>query len=140
MKKNLKLAVTMLCLALALVMSASYVGAAQIEEPTIQPLWDNTSSVSITLTFIEGVGYAEAFAAGDPGTTSVRIDVYVFRKVGTLYYYVTEKHETISGMLGGISCPFEADQGGTYYAEYTFTVTKGGVDEVITRDTTRKFE
>ncbi len=133
MKKNLKALVTVVCLALSLVMSVTYVSAAQIEDPTVEPMWDNTRRIDASLSFLDGIGYADSIVLGDAGTTSIKTDVYVYRGVGSLWFYITEMHVTKNNFISGVSCTFEADENARYRADFIFTVTKDGVDEVITR-------
>ncbi len=140
MKKNLKALVTVVCLALSLVMSVTYVSAAQIEDPTVEPMWDNTRSVYSTVAFIDDVGYAESLVVADEGATSIKTDLYIFRKVGSLWYYVTEMHITKYDRVAGMSCPFSPDKGATYRADFTFTITMNGHAEVITRSSYGTFE
>ncbi len=132
MKKNLKAIVSVMCVTLSLVMLLLPVGALGGDQ-TLQPMWDNTQTVQVEIGFEGYTGYAESAVRGKFGVSSIKTDVYVYRQSGSSWIYVTEAHETESKIVAGISCPFSASVGTTYRADYTFTITKNGVDEVITR-------
>lgn len=103
---------------------------AAIAEPDVEPLWENTASVTISLGFPDD-GYAEATVFGKSGVTQIIIDVYVYRQSGSSWIYVAQKHATISNRIGSISCQFTAMSNTYYRADYTFTITRNGVDEII---------
>ncbi len=133
MKKSLKIMVTMLCIALSLVLSVTYVGAAQIDQPSVEPMWTNTNTVQATIFYHNDMGYAESLVTGKIGTTAIRTDLYVFRQMGSLWVYVTEMHDIQYRQNAGVSCTFDADLNATFRVDYTFTVTRNGTNEVITR-------
>ena len=100
---------------------------------TVAPCWDNTGVVSCKIGFPnDGYGYAEGFVMGHDTASRITADVYVYRQVGSSWVYVGEKHESIDDCTLGISCKFIPVSGAYYKAEFTFVVTKDGVDEVIT--------
>lgn len=103
---------------------------AAIAEPDVEPLWDNTGMINLSLGFPD-YGYAEATVIGKSGVTKIILDVYVYRQIGSSWTYVAENHKTVTGTVGGISCQFTAVSGSYYRADYTFTVTKNGVQEII---------
>ena len=105
---------------------------AAIAEPDVEPLWDYTNNITLTLTFPD-YGYAEASVFGKPGVTKITIDIYVYRQSGNSWIYVAEKHSTTYGMAAGLSCQFSAISGEYYRADYTFTVTKNNVAEIISK-------
>lgn len=100
---------------------------------TIEPLWDNTSNVDCTMNFIDGIGYADSVVKAKFGSTSITTDVYVYKQISGEWVCVAELHDTKNKMVSGVSCTFLAEVGGYYKADYTFTVTKSGVDEIINR-------
>ena len=92
---------------------------------TVVPCWQNTGSVSCKIGFPDdGYGYAEAYVMGHPT---------VYRQVGSSWVYVGEAHKTVESCSLILSCKFDPIDGAYYRADYTFVVTKGGVDEVITQ-------
>ena len=103
---------------------------AAVAEPDIEPMWDNTASVTISLGFPDD-GSAEATVFGKSGVTKIIIDVYVYRQSGNSWIYVAEKHVTINNRIGSISCQFTAISNTYYRADYTFTITRNGIDEII---------
>lgn len=108
------------------------VSAAYIDD-TVAPCWDNTAAVSSQIGFPDdGYGYAEAIVMGHDTASRITADVYVYRQVDSSWVYVGEKHESIDDCILSISCQFTPIAGAYYKAEYTFVVTKNGVDEIIT--------
>lgn len=136
MKKLKKLLVALLAATLmvsALPLSAS---AAKIENE-VMPLWDNAMLVSCGIYYGEdGFGYAESTVRGKVGTSGITTTIYVYRVVNGEKEYVTELHESTQAGSLISSCQFVAISGESYLAEYTFTVTKNGSDEVITKSDT----
>ena len=109
------------------------VNAALPPENTLQPLWDNTALVDCTVAAVDGVGYAECIVKSMPGSSSIKTDIYVYEAINNVWIYQTEVHDIKYTRVAGVSCPFSVTVGCHYRADYTFTVTKNGVDEVITR-------
>ena len=103
---------------------------AAVVEPDVTPMWDNTASITLALTFPDD-GYAEASICGQPGVTKIVIDTYVYRQSGSYWILVGEDHTTINGMSGISSCRFNSINRAYYRADYTFTVTRNNIDEVI---------
>ena len=109
------------------------VSATTAEDP-ISPRWDNTGMVSCMIGFPDdGYGYAEAHVMGHPTANKIHADVYVYRQVGSSWVYVGEAHKTVDSCSLSISCRFNPIDGSYYRADYTFIVTKNGVDETITQ-------
>ena len=101
---------------------------------TVVPFRQNTGSVSCKIGFSDdGYGYAEAYVMGHPTVNKIQGDVYVYRQVGSSWVYVGEAHKTVESCSLILSCKFDPIDGAYYRADYTFVVTKGGVDEVITQ-------
>lgn len=105
---------------------------AAVVEPDVTPMWENTATITLNLTFPDD-GYAEASICGQLGVTKIIIDVYVYRQIGSSWALVGEEHTTINDMAGSISCRFNTINRAYYRAEYTFTVTKDNIDEVINK-------
>lgn len=132
MKKLKKLLVALLAATLmvsALPLSAS---AAKIENEAT-PWWTNTGVVNCYLSINDdGSASAEALIRGKAGVSSIECDVYVYVMSGSTWTYVTEGHFSTQAAYLVDCCEFTARYGCSYKAEYTITVTKNGVDEVIT--------
>ena len=100
---------------------------------TVQPMWDNTSGINITMDFFDdGYGYSDITVCGVYGVTTIDITIIVYKQVGVAWVQIAESQTTISGRVGGHYCRFDATQGETYRTVYSITVTKNGVDENIT--------
>lgn len=129
MKMSCKMLAMIMAISTLLLCWAMPIQAA-VAEPDIEPMWDNTASVTISLGFPDD-GYAEATVFGKSGVTKIIIDVYVYRQSGNSWIYVAEKHVTINNRIGSISCQFTAISNTYYRADYTFTITRNGIDEII---------
>ena len=105
--------------------------AALPEDNTVTPLWTNTNSVDFTILFDDGVGYAESNVIAKYSPKTFYISTYVYIKSGSEWIYVTEKHESKTGMAIVTSCSFDAIYGADYKVDYVFTISGNGVDEVI---------
>ena len=133
MKTNTKCKMLVLTMAVLTVLLSSVMPIhAAAAEPGIMPLWTNTSLINLSLGFPD-YGYAEATVIGKSGVTKIVLDVYIYRQSGSSWVFVAEKHETVSGTVGGISCQFTPIKGAYYRADYTFTVTKNGVNEIVNK-------
>lgn len=115
---------------LTMLMCATLPIQAAVVKPDVEPMWDNTSSINISLGFPD-YGYAEATVIGNAGVSLIIIDVYVYRQSGDSWIYVAEKHSSSTNRTGIVSCQFLALPNTYYRADYMFTVTKNGIDEVI---------
>ena len=138
MKMRFKLFATMVAVVTLLMCMAMPIQAAVVE-PDVTPLWNNTATLTLTLGFPD-YGYAEATIVGKSGVTKIVADVYVYRQSGSSWIYVDEEHLTVNDMFAVISCQFTAINGVYYRADYTFTVTKGSVNEVINKTQYRTCE
>lgn len=97
------------------------------------PYWLNTAAVSCKIGFPDdGYGYAEAHVTGHLTVSKISGHVYVYRQVGDSWIYVSEAHKTVESCSLTISCKFTPIEDAYYRANYTFVVTKDGVDETIT--------
>lgn len=138
MKKSFKIMATLMAV-LSLVMCMAMPIQAAVVDNQIQPQWDNAATLTLSLGFPD-YGYAEATIVGKSGVTKIVVDVYVYRQSGSSWIYVTEGHKTINGMYGTFSCQFTPVNGAYYRADYTFTLTKGSVNEVINKTQYRTCE
>lgn len=109
---------------------------------TVEPRWDYTSAINISLGFIEeeNYGYAECSVLAKHNDMSITIDIVVHRKLGFLWVHVTEGHFEIDDSIALVSCPFTPVQGKTYRATYTVTVTYNGDQEIITKTKTATYQ
>lgn len=126
LKKTLSLLLVMLSLlsVFAVGVSASDIG--------IQPLWDNTRIMSCRVYVdTDGYGYAESDVFGHFSSNKIEVDVIVYEKNGSDWVYVGEDHVTSNTNFCFTSYQFDVSDGAVYKADFTFTVTKDGVDEVI---------
>ncbi len=125
--------VVLIVLSLVMLVSVVAVPVGAAAADTVQPRWTNTSTVDCLITYVDGVGYAESMVQGKFGTSAITTDIYLYKYVNDDWGYVDEFHETLYKRAALSSLPFEANVGEYFKADYTFTVTKGGTDEVITR-------
>ena len=126
LKKTLSLLLVMLSLlsVFAVGVSASDIG--------IQPLWDNTAVINCRVYVnSDGVGCAESLVMGHFGASKITIDVIVYEENGSDWDYVGEDHLTANDEVCMLNYQFAASSEIRYKADFTFTVTKNGVDEVI---------
>lgn len=101
---------------------------------TISPLWQNTRIIDCyILKDSNGYAYAEGTAIGQTTVNKITADVYVYKQIGSYWVYVGEEHKTANSCVLTISYKFTPSQGSNYRADFTFVVTKNGVDETITR-------
>ena len=134
-----KIILSLFCLVLLFATCAVPIGAVD-DDYGIMPLWDNTSAINCALTFDKNDGYAEGFVQAEFGTSAIKIDVFVYKQIGLKWIYVGQRHVACTNdLVLGISHLFTAEMGMKYKADFTFTVTKDGVDEVITRTETRAY-
>ncbi len=103
---------------------------AAVAKPDVEPNWENTSSIDILFGFPDD-GYAIASIIGDPGVTLIIIDIYVYKIFDGAWVYVAGNHTTCYGQVGNASCQFTPVKGTYYRADFMFTVTKNGCDEII---------
>lgn len=129
MKRTL---IAILCVIL-MVSAVSVHAFASAVDDTIQPLWNNTANIDCTFNFHDGIGYADSVTKAQFGASSITTDIYVYKQINGDWIYVTELHDTKNKMVSGVSCIFNAESGVYYRADYTFTVTKNNVAEVIHR-------
>lgn len=138
MKKLKKLLVALLAATLmvsALPLSAS---AAAIENE-VMPLWDNANQILTDIAFENGYGYAYAHVVGQLGVTNISIDTYIYCLIDNEWVYMTEMHESKQSNTWGTECEFPVVDGWTYRADYTITITKDNIDEIISLTETQTY-
>ena len=123
---------------LTMLMCATLPIQAAVVKPDVEPNWENTSLINTTFSFPDSA-YAEATIIGDPGVTLIIVDIYVYRLSGASWVYVAGSHTTIYGEAGGASCQFTPIKGTYYRADFMFTVTKNGYDEIIDKNMYRNY-
>ena len=123
------LAVAMAVLTLLLCMAVPIQAA--VVEPDVEPNWQNTATITLTLNFPDDDGYASASICGQPGVTKIVIDIYVYRQIGDSWALVREKHSPFNSSAGTVGCSFNAIKRAYYKAHYIFTVTKNNIDEIF---------
>ena len=134
--------IMLVCLSMLMMMSFVAIPAqAAVADDTVAPCWDNTGIIELTLAFPEeGVGCAEAYVVGQPGTSKIEVSVYIYRKSGLFWIYKDSEHATFNSITCVQGCTFAASKGTRYKAEYIITVTKDGTDETITKTQYRTYE
>ena len=130
MKQRFKILSMVMVIVTVLMCTAMPIQAAVVQ-PDVEPMWDNTNTIIIGLSFPNN-GCAEASVCGKTGVTQITIDICVYRQSGNSWIYVTEAHKTVTNkMTCALGCQFTPINGAYYRADFTFTITKGGVDEII---------
>lgn len=119
------LVVVLVCASMCVVASAAET------DPVVSPRWTNTATADPVMSIVDGVGYAELLVVAKHSPKTFTVDTYVYVQSGSDWVYVTEQHDTTTGMMIGTSCQFNAVSGKNYKAEYTVTVTGGGVTETL---------
>ena len=124
---------------LTMLMCATLPIQAAVVKPDVEPNWENTTSLHITLSFPD-YGYAETSIVGKSGVTLIIIDIYVYMLTGATWTYVAGNHTTIYGRSGVASCQFTPIPNTYYRADYMFTVTRNGMDEIIDKSQYKIYE
>lgn len=134
MKKAISIAVLLILLT-----SCFSVSAAAAVPLGIQPLWENTSVVTGTMTFPEeGTGIAEMRVIGKLNVNKIEGSVVVYQVIGDNLIYITEDSKTATIRSCGLEIPFPAEHGAEYRADFKFVVyNTAGVGEVIERTITK---
>lgn len=97
----------------------------------ISPLWMNASSVTCSLMFSGSTGYVSASVDGQSGTTRIEGTVTAYRKVGTLWIYVSSWVKNENSDHISINGTFTGASGVTYKAVITANVIKDGISESV---------
>ena len=132
--------IALILMVVTIVSILPYTVNAASADNTISPLWQNTNNLNCNIyTDSNGYAYAEGTAVGYTAVNKITADVYVYKRVGSSWEYVGEEHKTVNSFLLTISCKFTITQGSYYRADFTFVVTKNGVDETINRTEYKSF-
>lgn len=127
--------IAILVLTLALLTSCFGITAfAAIPSDTVvQPRWDNTLSIDYIFEFEDSkIGYAEIAVSGHTGVNKIVGDVQIYRQDGTSWTWVAGDTQTKYSRSFAMSVQYTGTSGKYYKAEFTMTVYKNGVGEVIT--------
>ncbi len=130
--KMIVLLITVVTLLSAIPVSAS---AAQIQDDVVSPMWDNASSVTATMTFEDGVGYATSDVIGKIGATHVKISGYIYRWNGLGWVYVTEDRIEFDTRKGSLTVEFTPVANTLYRVDFVVLVTRNGTEERICKNT-----
>ena len=130
--KNLKkVSVVFLTLILACLLAVPTF-AAQKPEPEVEPLWDGISTMSLSLTFNDGIGTADGSTRKMPGAQSISGVLTVYQQNGEDWTYITEWSGSKQIGTLAVGGDFTAVQGATYKAVFTVTAYVNGVTETET--------
>ncbi len=134
MKKTMKTVGAVLCAILVLTMSVLPLCAASVPQPDVEPMWENIATLDADLLFYDGQGNASGFVSTQNQGCEINIDVYVYRLAGNgIWTYVAEGHSNQNEVVGYVNCSFIAVSGIRYRANFIFTVTQNGFDEIVKR-------
>lgn len=108
--------------------------AAVPDTGVISPLWDNTMTAEVDLTFVGTTGYATAEVVGKTGTTAIKASVAVYKQIGEDEWERVDwtAGRTTTSLSYKPSVTFTGESGAYYKVVLNTTVTLGGVDETIT--------
>ena len=127
--------IAILALTVALLVSCFGITAfaAVPSDTVIQPRWNNTMSIDYIFEFEDTkIGYAEIMVVGYMGVTKIVGDVQIYRQDGNDWTWVAGDTQTVNGRSLAMSVQHTGTSGKYYKAEFTMTVYKNGVGEVIT--------
>ena len=111
--------------------------SAALPEP-ITPMWDNVLSLNATLSFNGTTGNVSAFINGKSGVTNIDATVTLYYKNTNGVWVEQEKdwdYNTNQSLLG-ISETFTGARGVEYKIVVEATVTKGNVEETVSKTAT----
>ena len=99
----------------------------------VQPRWANTAAIDYIFEFEETkICYAEIAVTGQPGVNKIVGDVQIYRQDGSGWTWVAGETKTVYTQNILMSVEHTGISGKYYKAEFTMTVYKNGVSEVIT--------
>lgn len=98
----------------------------------VEPRWDNTGTMTTVFSFDGESGSAEARIVGRAGVTQITGTIKIYRQSGSSWIYVTEGTKTVYSRSFLMAVPVTGIIGKYYRADFTFSVYKDGVEEVIT--------
>ncbi len=129
-----KLTICLISLVLIICSLTAPVSAAAVDNgPDVQPMWENTNTVDVSVYFENNVGTAYSALIAELDVRYIFTSIYVYRVSGDDLIYENENHEIIRDFVGDTTCTFTAIRGATYKIDYVFRVRRNGVDEVINR-------
>ena len=129
-----KLIVSVMALVLLTMSAVLPVGAAAHMGDIAVPYWTNVNSVSQSITFENGIGFAEGSVRGKFGSTNAQAEVRLYIQTTDGWEFIGDAYDSQSGMSAAVSYEFTPVRNATYKAEFTFTVYKSGVSEVVSQE------
>lgn len=105
------------------------VGAAQIEDAVIEPLWVGISSIDSNITFSNGVGNAIGTLTKNSTASSMEATLTVYRWSGSQWVFVDSASGTKTRGTLMLSIDFNAVAGTKYKAVFDVTVYTNNVPE-----------
>lgn len=105
------------------------VGAAQIEDAVIEPLWVGISSIDSNITFSNGVGNAVGTLTKNSAASSMEATLTVYRWSGSQWVFVDSASGTKTRGTLMLSIDFDAVAGTRYKAVFDVTVYTNNVPE-----------
>ena len=140
MKNIRKLLSILLLFALCISAFTINTSAALPEEDTIEPLYTNIGTISLGMTFNNGMGNATGAATKKAGVTKVEGYLYIYKDVnGERVHVGTWTGEITRTYTLAVSADFEAEQGVTYYASFTVIAESSTIIESDTVDTSKTY-
>ena len=106
--------------------------AAQKPESEIEPLWTGIATMSLSMSFNDGIGTAVGSARKMSGATSISAVLTVYRQNGNDWIYVTEWSGSKQIGTLAVGDDFTAVPGATYKAVFTVTAYVNGGTETET--------
>lgn len=128
--------ISMVILVFTVISAFSVSTSAATVNPSVEPLWDNASLANSTMVFNGTEGNATMNVVGKSGVTKIEGYVEISKYDGSEWVYVTEASKTVTTRTCYLRITFTGEVGYEYKAEFTFTVYKDGVGEVITETRT----
>lgn len=131
MKKFLVLLMSVVLLTVGIVLPVS---AAASADDVAVPYWTNTNSIATTITFTNGMGYAEGAVVGKFGSSSAQAEVRLYIQTADGWDFLGDDYDSRSGMTAAVSYEFVPVLNATYKAEFTFIVYRNGVSEAVSEE------
>lgn len=132
MKKTISVILITLMIVLGTLLPAY---AALPEDNTIQPLWDNISSMTSNFGFDGTDGSAAAACVRKTGVSLLEGTLKVYENVNGNWVYVTEVSKSATFGTLAMSVHFTCKGGTQYRSDFTVTAYKNGVAETATKTT-----
>ena len=126
-----KIAVSVI-LTFAMLVGAAFltpVGAAQIEDPTVEPLWVGISSIDLDILFSGNMGNASGYLTKSSTASSMEATLTVYRWSGSQWVFVDSASGTKTRGTLMLSIDFDAVSGTRYKAVFDVTVYTNNVPE-----------